>query len=41
MLLDEKIPGGSDDDSILYCDRNLGEGVPPEDHNESDWDIDF
>ena len=33
--------GGSDDDSIMYCDRNKGLGVPPTDHTDSVYDIDF
>lgn len=39
--MDQEILGGSDDDSIMYNERNQGKGVLPEDHNESEWDVDY
>ena len=33
--------GGSDDDSVLYIDRDNGNGVHYNDHSESVYDIDF
>lgn len=32
---------GSDDDSVLYCDRNEGKGVPNWNHDESRYDFDI
>ena len=33
--------GGSDDDSVMYEHRDRGNGVEPENHLESEYDIDF
>ena len=33
--------GGSDDDSVLYCLRNYGRGVPNTDHIDSIYDVDL
>lgn len=33
--------GDSDDDSVMYNERDGGRGVPPDDHEESQWDIDL
>ena len=35
------IIGGSDDDSVMYEHRDRGNGVEPENHLESEYDIDF
>jgi hypothetical protein len=41
ILQERENPGGSDDDSVLYCDRDLGKGVLPNVHDESEWELDF
>ena len=41
MLIDLQGQGGSDDDSVMYCDRNNGTGVPPTNHEESEYELDF
>lgn len=33
--------GGTDDDSVDYEDRNQGKGTTPDDHNESQYDLDL
>ena len=39
-MLDD-MAGASDDDSIEYQFRNRGEGTTPDDHEESQYDLDI
>ena len=41
ILLDLEGIGGSDDDSLMYNERDGGVGVQPTDHDESEWEVDM